>query len=262
MSYYGTTDWLVQVSKGQVPGHSIVHQFGKNTAVGSNLVPVCNGGNYQTPTSAASLEILSDQSQDQPSGSGAHKVTVQGLDSSWNEQTEIVTLNGTSAVALSNQFIRVYQMFVSESGRYANQSQASQRGNITLRAAGGGATWATIPTVATNFGGGQSLIGAYTVPAGYTAYIMSQTFSIDGNKTANLYFFERNDANDVVTPYTGTMRVQSIYVGASNVFEINHKTNESYPEYTDMGFLASYSSGGTASIGVEFELLLIDNTYL
>lgn len=153
-------------------------------------------------------------------------------------------------------------MFVSESGRYATQSQASQRGNLTLRGAGGGATWATIPTLATNFGGGQSLIGAYTVPAGHTAFILSQIFSIDGSKTANLYFFQRSAANDVVTPYTGTMRVQNIYVGASNIFEVDHKSNDRYEEYTDIGFLSSYSGGGTASIAVEFELLIVDNTYL
>ena len=262
MSYFGTTDWLIEVAKGKVPGHSLIHKFGKNTAVGSTLVPVCNGGFYQTPTAAASLEILSDQVQDQPGGSGAHKVTVVGLDSSWNEQTEIVTLNGTTAVSLSNQFIRVYQMFVSESGRYANQAQASQRGNITLRGSGGGSTWATIPTLATSFGGGESLIGAYTVPQGYTAFILSQIFSIDSNKSANLYFFNRSDANDVSSPYTGIMKAESIYTGASNVYQFQHKTNESYSEYTDIGFLASYTSGGTASIGVEFEILLIDNTYL
>lgn len=262
MSYYGTTDWLIQVSKGQVPGHSIIHQFGKNTAVGSSLAPVCNGGNYQTPTSAASLEILSDQNQDQPGGNGAHKVTVQGLNSSWNEITEEVTLSGTTAVALSNQFIRVYGMYVSESGRYANQAQASQRGTLTLRGAGGGVTWATIPTIATNFGAGESLIGAYTVPAGFTAFILSQIFSIDGNKSANLYFFNRSDANDVSSPYTGIMKAQSIYTGASSVYQFEHKANESYSEYTDIGFLANYTSGGTASIAVEFELLLIENTYL
>lgn len=262
MSYFGTTNFLVEVAKGNIPGHSIVHQFGKNTAVGSTLAPVCNGGNYQTPTSSASLEILSDQLQDQPGGNGAHKVTVQGLDSSWNEQTEQVTLSGTTPVSLSNQFIRVYGMFVSESGRYANQAQASQRGNLTLRGAGGGVTWATIPTIATNFGAGESLIGAYTVPAGYTAFILSQIFSIDGNKSANLYFFNRSDANDVSSPYTGIMKAQSIYTGASSVYQFEHKANESYSEYTDIGFLASYTSGGTASIAVEFELLIVDNDFL
>ena len=131
-----------------------------------------------------------------------------------------------------------------------------------MRGAGGGATWATIPTITTAFGAGESLIGAYTVPAGYTAFILSQIFSIDGNKSANLYFFNRSDANDVSSPYTGVMKTQSIYTGASNVYQFEHKANKSYSEYTDIGFLASYTSGGTVSIAVEFELLLIDNTYL
>ena len=262
MSYYGTTDWLVQVSKGLIPGHSIVHQFGQNTAVSSTLAPICNGGNYQTPTVASSLEILSDQVQDQSGGNGAHKVTIQGLDSSWNLQTEQVTLSGTTPVSLSNQFIRVFGMWVSESGIYANQAQASQRGTLTLRGTQGGATWATIPTVSQAFGAGKSLIGAYTVPAGHTAFILTQVFAVDGNKSANLYFFKREDANDVTAPYTGTMMVSSIYTGASNVYQFQHKANESYPEYTDMGFLANYTSGQTASIAVEFELLIVDNTYL
>jgi hypothetical protein len=253
-----TTNFLLEVSKGNVAGHSVIHKFGRNSAVSTTIVPVCDGGFYQTPTSVASLEMVSASTNDvNTSGSGAHQVTVIGLDSSFAEQSEVVNLNGTTAVALSNTYLRVYRMYVSAAGQYASQTVPSQDGAITLRVAGAGATWATIPTLATNFGAGQSLIGAYTIPAGKTAYILSTSIAIDTNKTATLYFFKRENADDVSSPFSGTLRTQNVYTGMTGYSEILHETNESFAEKTDIGYLATAASA--SDISVEFELLLVDN---
>lgn len=257
MAYLKDKGFLLDIALGNVSGFSLVHKFGLNAAVSTSIVPVCSSGTYQTPTSAQSLEILSSSASDDDGSTGATKVTIQGLDASWNEQTEEVTMDGTNAVALSNTFIRVYRLWVSESGSYANATTPSQVGTITLRGSGGGSTWATIEQADTNFGSGQSLIGAYTVPAGKTAYILSKTLSVDSNKACDLYFFKREDANDVSSQYTGVMRLQNIFVGATGVHEITHVTNESFPEYTDIGFMAKCST--TSDVAVEFELLIKDN---
>jgi hypothetical protein len=258
MTELRNTDYLLEVSKGNVAGASVIHKFGRNSAVSTTIVPVCDGGAYQTPTSAASLELVSSSTNDvNTSGSGAHHVFVQGLDGSFAEQSETVNLNGTTAVALSNTYMRVFRMYVVAAGQYANQTVPSQDGVLTLRVASAGATWATIPDLATNFGGGQSLIGAYTVPAGKTAYLLSSAIAIDTNKTATLYFFQRTNADDVTTPFSGTFRVQNVYTGMTGFNEIIHKSNEAYPEKTDIGFMAEAAS--TSDVAVEFELLLVDN---
>lgn len=255
-------NFLLQVALGKVPGYSLIHKFGNNESVGTSIVPICNGGNYQTPTGTITLAAISSDTNDTAAGTGAQQITLVYLDTNFDEQTATIEMNGTTETTGTVTGVkRLYRVYVSRSGTYATQAAASQNGTITVRVAGAGATWATIPTLATSFGPGQSLIGAYTVPAGYTAFILSQIFSIESNKAVSLYFFKRDNANDTSSPYSGVMRIQNIFNGASGVFEIEHKSSESYAEYTDIGFMGATSTG-TANVAVEFEMLLVDNNYL
>lgn len=262
MSYIGSKQFLLEVSKGNVAGHSLVHKFGRNSAVGTTIVPIADGGNYQMPTSAQSLEFVSDATEDALDDVGMHELTINGLDANGDFQ-EVTTAahatDGLTAVAITGTWLRVFRAWVSKSGAYATQSTASHEGKITLRTSGGGATWLTIPEVATNFGAGQSLCGFYTVPAGKTAYILSAMLTIDSVKSVDIYFYRRSSITDTTSSYDGTMRLQNVYVGvAGGPHEIIHLSNESYPELTDLGFMGVVSSG-TADVSTEFELLLVDN---
>ena len=251
-------EFLLKVSQGLIDGCSVVHKFGRNSNVSTSVVPVCDGGFYRTPTSPVILEAISTSTNDTAAGNGAQKITVIYLDSGFEQQTGTLEMNGTTATTEKiTDVMRVFRIYVSRSGSYATQSQASQDGTITLRVNGGGDTWATLPLITANFGAGQSLIGCYTVPAGKTAYILSSMITVDSNKTANLHFFKRENADDVTTPFSGVMRLQNLYTGVTGVHEITHLTNESFPEKTDIGFLAS--AGAASDVSVEFELLLIDN---
>lgn len=259
MSYISNKEFLIEVVKGNVAGHSLVHKFGRNTTLGTTLAPICAAGSYQTPTSAVTLEVLSNDANDTAAGSGAQQLTLIGIDSNWDEVSQTIEMNGTSAVTAGTDLLRLTRAYVSRSGTYATASSASQQGTITVRVSGGGTTWTEIPEIATGFGAGQSLIGAYTVPAGKTAYILSFFLNIDSGKTVDLYFFQRTNANDVSSPYSGALRVQNEYIGLdAQIVELTHRTNEAYPEYTDIGWLGKTSTG-TADVSVEFELLLVDN---
>lgn len=264
MAYLTDRDFLIEVSKGKVPGHSIIHKFGRNSAVGTSLVPVASAAVYQTPTTAQSLEFVSSSASDALNSTGAHEITVVGLDANYDEQTVATAAHatdGTVAVAISGTWTRVYRAYVSSSGSYASATQDSHVGTITIRVSGAGSTFATIPLEGT-FGLGQSLIGAYTVPSGYTAFILSTDYSSDvsGTKTVDYFFFKRDNADDVTSSYSGVMRVQNIAVGTQGAFEYEHKTNESYTGPCDLMFLAKATS--TSDVSVEFELLIVDNTYL
>lgn len=104
MTYILDRNWLIDVGKGLIPGHSILHKFGYGS-VGTSLTPVTSSLTYQTPTTATALEILSSDANDTAAGTGARTVTVEGLDGSGNPLTETVSMNGTAAVALSNSFL-------------------------------------------------------------------------------------------------------------------------------------------------------------
>lgn len=254
-------DFYLDVAQGQKKGYSTVHKFGRNEAVGTSLVPVCYGGVYQTPTATVTLEAISDDANDTAAGTGAQEITLEYLDSNFVEQTATIEMNGTSATSGTVAgVLRLFRLYVSRSGTYATASSASQNGTITVRVSGAGATWAQIPEVGTTtFGVGQSLIGAYTVPAGKTAYILSTNISVDSGKAVDCYFFARNNADDISTPFTGILRSKNIYSGVTaGLYQVQHKTYEAYTEKTDIGYLASVASG-TADVSVEFELLLVDN---
>lgn len=249
-------DWYTEVALGNVPNRTLVHKFGAAT-IGTTFQPITQSGNYQTPTTGQTLEAISDSTADSAAGTGARKITIIGLDSSWNEQQEEVTLNGTTAVAVSNKFTRVYRVYVSESGSYATQSVGSHSGNITVRGVGGGATWAVIPN--TPFPTGQTEIGCYTVPTGYTAYLLSKNVFVDSNKQANVYFFRRDNADDVTTPYGGAMRLVEKEIGVSAGIQIKTASPKgSFVGPCDVGFMGVMVSG-TADVSVEFELLLVQN---
>lgn len=250
--------FLVEVAKGNVAGHSLVNRFGFNDSVTSTLQPVADGAVYQTPTAAASLELVSSSADDAAAGTGARTVEVQGLDGSFALQTETVTMNGTTAVALSNTYIRVFRMKVLTSGTYATQSTGSHAGTLTLRGAGGGSTWATIGVSTGGFPMGQTEIGAYTIPAGKTGYLLTKHASIESTKTPNILWFRRENADTVSAPYD-TMRLFERHIGAAESIKYDPKgPSLVLPEKTDVGAMA-YVATGTAAVSVEFQILLVDN---
>ena len=63
MSYIGSKDFLIEVAKGNIAGHSIIEKFG-SAVVGTALTPVSVSTVYETPTSAVALEIVSSDAND------------------------------------------------------------------------------------------------------------------------------------------------------------------------------------------------------
>ena len=256
-----TYPWL-DIRRGLVSGISVVKKFGRNSAVGTSYTPVCDGGNYQTPTSAQSLEFVSSATTDALNSTGMHELTVVGLDANWNEQTTIISAHATdgqTAVPISGTWMRVFRAWVSKSGVYATQSTASHVGTITIRTSGGGATWCTIP-LDTSFPLGQSFIGAYTIPTGYTGYIFLTDISVETGKTVSVVFFQRDNADDVTSSYNGTMRAQSIITGLGGGSPFN-RTGATIPFKVtgpaDIGFLSAVTTGA-ADVAVEFEIFLVN----
>jgi len=253
-------DFFWEVSQGHVPGHRMVHKFGHNSAI-TALKPVCEGGVFNTPTAVVTIAAISDDADDTAAGAGAQQITIEYIDVNWAEQIGTIEMNGlTETTETIAGVLRINRAYVSRSGTYATAAAGSQQGTITMKVASAGATWATIPEIGTTgFGIGQSLIGAYSIPAGETAYIISAQVSVQGAKPADAYFFKRENAEDIVTPYSGIMRMQAIIVGVEGTVPLAHKSYEGYPECTDIGFMAYAAT--SAEVSVDFELLLVADGY-
>jgi len=252
----GVTDYMIQVSRGLIPGASIKHIFGRNSSVGAALTPISNGGLYRTPTTTATLEVISTDANDIVGGTGARLIEITYLDSNFIEQTGTIATNGLAASTETLSGVkRLLFARVKESGTYATQTAGSHIGAITIRESGAGQDWAIIPSLG-GFGFGSTQIGAYTIPAGYTAYLLKTGTSVSSNKVVNLYFFKREKADVTTAPFTD-MEIISVFDGVSGSTSFRHETMEIIPEKTDIGFIGNDSTGSEAS--VEFELLLVQN---
>ena len=258
MSYINDSEFLLEVRKGNVAGHSLINKFGFNDAVDSTLAPVADGAVYQTPTSATALEVVSSSTDDAAAGTGARTVIIEGLDANFNLQEETVSMNGTTAVDLANTYTRVFRMYVGDSGTYATQSAGSHAGTITLRVDGAGATWATIGLSAGGFPVGQTEIGCYTIAAGYTGYLISLDTQIESGKTPNVLWFRRTNADVVSAPYDPIRLFYRTNI-SGGVNSVNYLGEvEKFEEKTDLGAMA-YIGASTASVSVRFQLLLVEN---
>lgn len=99
---------------------------------------------------------------DKSATAGAQAVRITGLDANYAEISEIVILDGTTAVDTTKNFFRVNSFRVICAG--ANEIPT---GALTLRADGGGTTYSYITAGYT-----RARNAMYTVPAGKTLYVV------------------------------------------------------------------------------------------
>lgn len=238
----------------------IVHKFGSADSLSTTLAPVATSKTYQTPTVAASLEIVSSDTNDNQAGTGARQVTIEGIDANWDRQTVVADMHasdGLTAEPISGTWLRVYRAYVSASGSYAAVGTPSHAGTITIRGAGGGATWADT-TLISSFGLGQTLIGCYTVPRNYTAYVKNRSKRLESAKTANLLFFAREAADTVSAPYSAA-RVREALIDVSSDPSVEETRIGPFTGPCDIGYLAASTSTST-SVSVSYDIELIPDS--
>jgi len=138
------------------------------TAVGA-VVTLPSGTNYVSSESAMTLVQQV----------GAWSVMIYGLDENYEEITETVLLEGTTAVTTTQEFIRVYRAIVLTSGTNSATVDANV-GTITI--APETTTTSVQAKILPHIG--QTLMCVYTVPAGKSAYVTGIGFSIGKAKDA------------------------------------------------------------------------------
>jgi hypothetical protein len=176
ISQVGTSEpFELQVARGQIPGHRFVHRMARVPQMSINQTGTLWDVN-DTVYPWSAWDTAGTISVTRASASDADKnVIITGLDTDYNEITETITLTAASGNTSVNSFKRIES--VRMNGTSANV------GVITVLK---GAT-----TVARIVAGvGQSLMGIYTVPAGYTAYLHQGAMTIEtgGDATGTFYY--------------------------------------------------------------------------
>lgn len=149
----------LQVSRGQVQGHTAIFRSAYSTFVtsGQNYAVWNRAANYTFPASASLMTLSSSAT-----GDTTQSVLITGLDANYLQISEVIVLNGQNAVTSTKSFFRVNDMLVLTD---------SPTGNIYF---GTGTVTTGVPANVYGFisaGDNQQLGGWYTVPAGNTLYI-------------------------------------------------------------------------------------------
>src|SRR5210317_1793289 len=243
-STVGDIPFYLAVQQGKVPGYTMVNKFGYNPSIGSLAFETIweTGGNYPWQSTAVTVDVVSDDTNDDVAGTGARTLRIQGLDGSYNLAEETVDMDGTTTVSTTQTFLRVFRMSVETAGTSGNNV-----GNISVTYTGGSDVAATIAE-----GNGQTLMAVYTIPAGKTGYIVAINFgsSKDQEQTCKLKTRDNTIANSAFqTKEYLNIRGDFTYFPKRAITKITEKT--------DIELQAISSSTSSASGG--FELILIDN---
>lgn len=139
----GIHDYHYEVASNRISNHSVWNKFGYNNDIDTTTDPeivASFGGSFTPLTTAYTLDIVSDSTNDADSGTGAHGVVVYGVDSNWAHVVEVVLLDGTNTVTTTNSYYGVNRVALFRAG-----SLLKNEGTITITATTEGSTQAEIP---------------------------------------------------------------------------------------------------------------------
>ena len=179
---FGTSEpFYLQVARKQIQFHESIFKFGNNTTVGNSLETVwAEGGLYSYLTTATVLKVSSSSTADTSAGTGARTVELFGLDTDYNEINETITLNGQTAVNTTKEYLRINRMIVRSAGSGGSNAGVIYAGTGTVTLGVPANVYASINGVT---GANQSLMTLWTVPSGYTAYLLQ--YDISNGTTSN-----------------------------------------------------------------------------
>ena len=139
------TDYHYEVALGRRQGASLWNKFGYNLDIDTATDPeiiAAWGGTFQYLTSGETIDIVSSDAGDDgdPAGTGARQVIIWGIDENWDEQIEVVTLDGTTTVTTTSQWIGINRVSI-----YLAGSGLKNAGTVTVTASSSGYTMAQMP---------------------------------------------------------------------------------------------------------------------
>jgi len=230
-----TSNFLFDVVRGAIPNAFAVHKFGANFDIDQADDPesVWTGGGLYPWASLSSDQTIYCLST---SASDTTTLTIEGLDADYNEQSETVTLTGTTAVTTTNTYIRVFRMTY----------DAENVGNITARVTSG--TGTVVAQI--DAGYAQTLMAVYTVPAGFTGYLVTLDATIDGTKTCQMLMYHRLNGK----PF----RIAHV-AESDGHYRYDFNSPLQLPEKTDVDIRINEVSGNDARVTANFDLVLLKN---
>jgi len=221
------------IAKGQFQDVSSIHKFGANFDIDTGSTPetVWTGGGlypWDEFDSAQTLYCISTSASDTTT------LHIQGLDANYDLQSETVTLNGTTAVATANEYIRIYRMAY----------DATNVGTITARTVSGSGT--VVAQIDTGYA--QTLMAIYTVPANHSAYLLCGDITINAFRDVQVKFFTRLDGKPFRIAHMAEAR---------GTYRYDFPIPMRMPEKTDLDVRVDDVSLSNSRCTANFDLVLV-----
>ena len=229
-----TEDVFFDIARGCYRNASHIHKFGANPSVNKSTTPETvwsSGGLYPWDSlNAASVLVCASTS-----ASDAGTLTVIGLDADWNDISEEVTLTGTVGATTTNTFIRVFRL------QYQN-GLAANVGDITAKV-----STVVVGHITATFG--QSLVSIYSVPAGYTGYLLTSKASVQKNKNAQVQMVGRQ--------FGGSFQIGHIGEVSDSSYDYDFKVPLVFPEKSDIEIRVSQAETNGTRVTASFDMVLV-----
>ena len=238
------------VSMRAIKKYSSLDKFGYNPTIAPATDPEDvweGGGTYNFSTSADIVSLASSE------GADNQVIEVQGLDENWEEVTQLITLNGTTRVALDTALIRVYRM--------VNQGTTNLAGTVFCYTGIG-----TVPSIGDpeiraviENGNNQTLMAIYSVPAKKVAFLHRGEVGIEweggvfsGTEFAKFCYESRR--------FGGVFAIKKVVTcttNGSSVYQDERSFPDVIPAQTDIKLVAKEVSTTMGAWGT-FDILLVD----
>lgn len=232
-----TRDFLTEVTLGNIPGASKFSTNGYNSglSVSAQTTIWTLGTNYYWLPSAQILKVSSTSVNDTAAGTGARLVQITGLTGTgWLEESEVVSMNGTTPVSTTKSYRRIWQALVLDCGSGGtNAGQIYVRDNADTNA-----------VAHIDVGDGFSNMGTWSVPGNKTAYITSFSAATNGTKDALGVFMIRFNILSMFGFSPPMWQTAHFNITGSSGQQI-FIPNRDFPPMTDFDFTAQASLANT-----------------
>lgn len=240
-----TPPWLHEVIMGNVPNYKAYQLVFHSNYVDTTERTIIDLANTDTtlPTVAESVKVSSTSANDTAVGTGARTVRIEYLDANYITAYETVTLNGQTAVQTTANMFRIQSIIVMTAG--------SNKTNVGTIYVGTGTVTSGVPATIYNAcvaGEGQSMVGIYTLEAGWTAI----NYAFIGSVTSTQYLKARFSSQDS----SGIIRVGQEFPMSGSSIATDQVISVLIPEKSDLRCRAVTVSGGTGAIGGRVMLVL------
>lgn len=239
----------LQVARGQISWHRAVTIFGYNPDLDTTEESVWpNGGTVPHGQVASVLKVSSDSASDDAGGTGALTLLIEGLDADYKEVSEVVTLDGQTAVNTTKTYHAINNLTVLTTGSAGHNVGTIYLGTGNVNAGVPAVIWDLInPTY------NQRTTAHYTIPAGYTGYLSEGIFT-SGQASGSTGITGKLLSGDP----TGTLRVSAVVAINNGSVDYDFKYPLQIPEKHCVGATAIGASNNNL-VSAMFIILLIKN---